>query len=769
MSTVGDAQQIVQLSEAQLVTAGPAASTAPGTEGGLTFSDFGRVLKQHKLLIFIAFVVLYMMVVAATLIVWKWFPAYPARAVLQLKPPLEDVFNPTDPLVMPSIMDTLTKTEATKIYRLDVLQDALSQPEVKQTAFFRWYEGDFEECLYDLESMLSVDPIRETQLISVSLSLRNPDEAVLLVQTIVDRYLERYKQETENKGRQDLKDLEETQADVTGKLLRQREELAKFRTQTNVGALESEQDTLVRSIADQTYTVNTFDTRVADLQAQLDAVQGIDPRRLPISPEDRLIVEADPILRLYRQQVEALDVEISIARTYLAGENSRHLQMLQARRQGYYDREVARREELLDDLRERRVDSLSQELARVRAVQAQAQDQLEEQEARLKDLDSSSMRYESMIADEERLEKQLEQIDEAVMEYQHLVAAAPKAPRLNLVQRPRKAVKPSRPNVLLWLSGGVALALAGAVGLAFLRELTDKAIRTPIDVARHGRLSVLGCIPQLDDEEANVEEIEMAARAAPQSLVAEAFRQVRANLVFSGPAETQRVLLVTSPSAGNGKTTVAINLAVTLAQGNEKVLLIDCNFRRPAIRTAFKGTRPEGLSNVLIGQAQLADLITHTEVPNLDVLSSGPMPPTPADLLGPAHLRDLIQEARTRYDRVILDGPPVLLISDGLVVATQVDGVILVARAVENSKGVLKRAREQLEKVNAHIVGAVLDGVQARAGGYFRQQYREFYDYSSDETIPPELPGVPEIPAGSPDDDDLGIGDLPQPPDDKDA
>jgi capsular exopolysaccharide synthesis family protein len=295
----------------------------------------------------------------------------------------------------------------------------------------------------------------------------------------------------------------------------------------------------------------------------------------------------------------------------------------------------------------------------------------------------------------------------------------------------------------VWLGGGLVLALGGAVGLAFLRELTDKAVRTPIDVARHGRLSVLGSIPQLTDEQADVDEIELATRSAPQSLVAEAFRQVRANLVFSGPAESQRVLLITSPGPSNGKTAVAINLAVTLAQGNQRVLLVDSNFRRPAIREAFADTRSDGLSNVLIGQARLEDLITPTNVPNLSVLTSGPMPPTPADLLGPTHMRPLLEQLRTRFDRVIFDGPPVLLISDGLVLATQVDGVIVVAQAVGNSKGALRRTREQLDKVNAHVVGAILNGVQARAGGYYRHMYREFYDYSSDETIPRELPGAP--------------------------
>ena len=125
------------------------------------------------------------------------------------------------------------------------------------------------------------------------------------------------------------------------------------------------------------------------------------------------------------------------------------------------------------------------------------------------------------------------------------------------------------------------------------------------------------------------------------------------------------------------------------------------------------------------------------------------MPPNPAELLGSLQMRELIAVAKKKYDRVIFDGPPCLLISDALVLATQVDAIVMVARAASSSKGALRRARGQFSRVNARVVGAVLNGVQARPGGYFRQQYRDFYDYTNEEIVPPELPGgPPEIDVG---------------------
>ena len=752
MSSISDAHEMLHRPQMQPVAGAMGEPEVADEAPGIKVGDVLRILKQRKTAVFVTFVVVYMLIIGATVVVWKWFPAFPAEAYLELRPPQEDAFASGDRLVDPRQMEMLIQTEARKIKQYQVLQGVLSLDEIKATAFYRWYDS-FDECLDDLESILQVAPIPDTQLITVRLSCQNRDDAVLIVKTVVDRYVESYKVESSDKGRQAWDDLKSTRAALEKDLQEKQRQLAIFRMQTNVGELESESEMLARSITDLTYLVNTYDARAADLQGQLDIVQGVDPTTLPITPEDRVIVESDPLLRMYRQQVENMDIQINTNLQHLVGPNHRSIKMMRSNRDGYYRMETARREELLDDLRERRVNSLREEMARVRSVQASVQDQLAELESKQQELDRARVGYDTKVKEEDRVLKSLERIDAASLELQHLAETTPQTPRLHVVQWPQRAVRPSRPNVKMWLGGGFVFAFVAGIGLAFLREILDTAIRTPIDVARHGRLSVLGCIPELDDVETDVDQIEMIIRREPHSLVAELFRQMRANLVFSGPSETQRSLLITSPGPGDGKTAVAINLAITLAQANERVLLVDCNFRRPALRSAFADTKADGLSNFLIGQVKLEDLATKTDIPNLDILTSGPMPPTPAELLGSGYMNQLLEQAQGKYDRLIFDGPPVLLISDALVIATQVGGVLMVARAVETSKGFLKRACEQLDKINAHLIGAILNGVQARPGGYYRKQYREFYEYVSDETIPPELPDVPVAERSSDEDD----------------
>ena len=229
--------------------------------------------------------------------------------------------------------------------------------------------------------------------------------------------------------------------------------------------------------------------------------------------------------------------------------------------------------------------------------------------------------------------------------------------------------------------------------------------------------------------EEEVEDFRRVILEAPRSPAAEAFRQIRTNLLYSGPVQQRRSMLVTSPGPEDGRTTVVLNLAVAIAQAGHRVLVVDANFRQPAIADLFPGTHEAGLSSALVGQAQWRDVVSSTEVPNLEVIASGPLPPNPAELLGSDIMRQLVSEMAAEYDQVIFDGSPAMVVSDACVLATQVDAVVLVVRAHQNSIGIAMRTAEQLRRIGAHVLGVVLQAVRTTAGGYLRKNYQTFYEY----------------------------------------
>jgi capsular exopolysaccharide synthesis family protein len=302
----------------------------------------------------------------------------------------------------------------------------------------------------------------------------------------------------------------------------------------------------------------------------------------------------------------------------------------------------------------------------------------------------------------------------------------------------RNAYTPDEPSMPKWsinVPAGVLLGLVIGFGLAFLLEFVDTSIKGPGDVARRVDLPLLGMVPHHNDLEEEIDDLRLAFASHPNSLMSEAFRQVRTCLLFSGPASQRRTLLVTSPLPEDGRTTVAMNLAASVARGGRKVLVIDSNFRQPAILKLFRQCPEAGLSSALVGQAEWRELVMEVE-PNLSIMASGPLPPNPAELLGSEQMTNIMADMLGEYDQIIFDGAPCLLMTDAPALSTLVDGVIMVVRAGANTYGIVQRAREMLNRIGAHVVGVVLNGVRTVAGGYLRKNYEAFYEYQERARLP---------------------------------
>lgn len=206
----------------------------------------------------------------------------------------------------------------------------------------------------------------------------------------------------------------------------------------------------------------------------------------------------------------------------------------------------------------------------------------------------------------------------------------------------------------------------------------------------------------------------------PQSAAAEAFRTLRTNIQFASLDQSLHMLTVTSVGVDEGKSEVAANLAITMAQAEQRVILIDGDLRRPALHTLFGLTNEHGLTSMLFAPEGSAAPLQQTSVPGLQLLSSGPLPPRPADILGSRRMGDILHSLRDVADVIIIDTPPVLAVSDTVVLAPRVDGVLLVMQAGRTRREHARQARTVLDKAKANIVGVVLNGAElTQASGYY--------------------------------------------------
>jgi succinoglycan biosynthesis transport protein ExoP len=307
---------------------------------------------------------------------------------------------------------------------------------------------------------------------------------------------------------------------------------------------------------------------------------------------------------------------------------------------------------------------------------------------------------------------------------------------------------PSRPNKMRNILMSIVVGLIGGIGLSLLREYLDNTVKTPDDVETLARLPSLAVVPALTSSggkrrgrfskllktpvvTSKEGRAELISHNMPQSQMSEAFRALRTSLLLSQADHPPQVILMTSALPREGKTTAAVNLAVTLAQLGDKTLLMDADLRKPGINRALSlvDGKHAGLSSYLAGVSSL-DLITvpHPAITNLEAIPTGPIPPNPADLLSSRRLTELISELRTRYKFVVIDSPPIMAATDAVILSVLVDGVLMVVRSGETPKEAFTRTRDLLVGVKCHMLGVVLNAVDASSPDYY-YSYR-YYPYS---------------------------------------
>jgi capsular exopolysaccharide synthesis family protein len=221
----------------------------------------------------------------------------------------------------------------------------------------------------------------------------------------------------------------------------------------------------------------------------------------------------------------------------------------------------------------------------------------------------------------------------------------------------------------------------------------------------------------------------LIAESAPKSPAAEAYRTLRTNIQFAALDRPVRTLVVTSARADEGKTTAVANLGVVTAQSGSRVCVVDCDLRRPNLHRVFGLANDRGLTTALIDGLGLAKVAQPTRIPNLSVVTTGPLPPVQTELVGSRRMRELLEAAGADFDLIICDTPPVAAVSDAVALGAQCDGVILVIAAGSAPGDALRRAVEQIEGVQGRVLGVLLNRVDARRDAYYADYYRYYHEY----------------------------------------
>ncbi len=702
---------------------------------GLTPQDVIRILKQRIFLILFVWIFVFGLAGAATYVWQKYWPGYTAMGQVVVESPQPKVpMQFIEPALQVDLLDRAVADQIVRLKGETLLQKLLTEDaRVRETMWFR-SAHDPNERLENLKDGLGVKQIPKTNFIVVTFSTATPADAPVIVNQLIDKYIAETMSRSRMSYAEELDAYVKKQEDLRTALQKITDAQTAF-MKTDLSEPGATRNIQVvgetwRVLAEEAARIGT---EKLQYQAQYENLMNRDPSQPVITPQMRMMIEQDPaVVELQNARVMQEQRLLALEQQGL-GEKHREVRDLRSQLDSI-DRQ-------LNEVKSRKeTEVLEAETNQARTMynnamlaEQQLLERIDTEKAKQRDLDGQIATYEAREKEYKLLEEQLGRVSDYVDQLRMLIntstAIRVQGIRANVPQ------ERSSPRWEYNLPAGFMLGLMLGVGLALLLELADTSLKTGRDVLRHIHVPILGTVPDLDDEEIPIDTIETAAQTAPRSMIAEAFRNIRTNLLLTCPADRQRTLLVTGPRPEDGRTAVAVNLAISLAQSGRRVLLVDANFHRPRLRAIFPKAKSDGLSNALLGQARLADLASKTDLPNLDVLTTGPIPPNPTELLGAAYLQQVIAQATDLYDQIIFDGPPVLLVSDVLVMTPSVDGVILVFRARSCSRGVAQRARDQIERVEGHIFGAILNAAQVTRGGYFREQIRDYYDYQSEQLL----------------------------------
>jgi succinoglycan biosynthesis transport protein ExoP len=725
---------------------------ASATTAELTPKEIFSILRRHLWLIISLSILGLIIAGVAWFLLLQYRPKYTAQTYIRVLSP-----GLTPPL---TIVETRANKDIEYGHRVSIanlitqqstLQKLLARDKVKETKWFRRFarfdENDkiinINQCILkafkDLKKRFHAYPHRDAEFVVLSMTCGKPEEAAEIVNEMMALFIASQRSTKTQEVEDKLAELGKRQISVQQDLTLAEKGLAEVRDRFKITDLEQ---TNYRFQHTFTLKLNQLELEQNDLLLLIRQVEATieNLKRLadgPVTIQIERQVETDPIMIVLAQQLALLEAELSGQRAKL-GENHKSVLRNKERLEEVKQERQLRQAEIAEQVRQANLRNAQDQLIVLQGRYEELERLRLEAEKKKEDLDNARIQYEQRLVIRDERQKTLDEIKATIESYK-IIHDDPETPKVQSVGLAEKPLEVSSPRWEFYFPGGTILGLIFGIGLAFATELLNDLVRTPRDVARFLQIPLLSVIPDAaEDEQVRDVDLFHVIRQAPYSIISESYRRCRTNIKLSGAAGSLRTLLISSGAAGDGKTSVAVNLAATFVAENKKVLLIDANFRRPSLQTIFSKPPVEnepvrqsefGLSSLLTGLCSFEDSKRSDVIEGLDIIHSGPLPSNPAELLGSYRMEQLIKDRRKNYDYIIVDGPPALLVSDAKVLAKVVDGTVLVVNAGTTRRGAAQRTIRELKAIDAKIVGCVLFAAEALKGGYFREQFRSYQKY----------------------------------------
>jgi capsular exopolysaccharide synthesis family protein len=698
---------------------------SPPQETKLHFLDYWRIIRIRKTVILAVFL---LVVITATLVTFILPESYSSIARIKIERDQSDISSMVERGTPISYDPYFIQTEFELIQSEVILGKVIDDLDLNKEWGKKYANGErlkTSETLTLLKGRIDLRPVRNTSLIEIRVYSDKAEEAAKIANAVAEAYKDHRLKQRQQLSNGGITVLETRFAEQEAKVKVAQSNVDELRVKLNISdAMASGEGPSPLMTAD---TVRKLESLRIESKAEYDREKTLLDRLKTLGKElgPEGLAQAIPTAAPDSGLTSLLD-QLTVAEQRL---------VVLEKEFGPEHAEVLKCKAMKDDLHDkikRRVEGIMLGLdARVMSQKTSLEDFVQELEKATTNDVAQASRTRPYFDAKRALDElqRFRQILDAKIAFEKIDVVLPKTMMVEIVDRAVPGLRPVRPNKPLNIALGIIIGLVVGVGLAFFIEYLDTSVKTIDDVERSLQCPVLGVIPQ---------NVGLLLEEGAESPHAEAYRVLRTNLLFSRKDDKLNTVAVVSAGAGEGKSTTVFNLAAVFAQSGQRTLVVDSDLRRPTLHKMLRLTNNIGLTNYLLRQNALEEVIQTTSLPTLDFLSSGKLPSSSLGILSSAQMKDLIGELKQRYDFVFFDSPPIMGVSDASILASEVDMTLQVVQYRRYPQPMNIRAKQLIEKVGGNLVGIVLNNInmsQDESYYYYSGYYHDYY-YRSEETEP---------------------------------
>ena len=683
----------------------------PSTEQSsdkLHILDYWRIIRVRFVVILLVFLIT---AVTTTVVTFLLPPTYMSLSRISVEKDTSDIAPLLGMQSGPTAFDPyFIQTEFEKIQSQKVLDKVVAKCDLAESLVFGKSLNE-SEARKILEKSIDVRQYRNTSIIELRAYDRKPTKAQEIAQALASEYQNHRSNLQKDRVKKGIESLKTRMEEINTQITSMQSDVDRFRTELGISDAAGEESySIIEPEIVRRYEVELITAKgvLTTQSSLLDGLKGQSPEELRAS-----ILTAHP-----DAQLDALTREFHTGQITLANQ-SIDLGDEHPRIKGL-KKVVATLEGQIDDRIKGILAGLELRVQSSKAQVEQLQRDVEDAKKRESDMREQGREYFNAKRELANTTRIRDTILLRIMQ-EEVDLELPKESTVEIIDDADLPIRAVRPNIPLNISLGVVVGLILGVGLAFFIEYLDTSVKTIDDVERALGAAVLGVIPQ------NVGSLLEEGDESPH---AEAYRVLRTNILFAGrKSEKQTTFSVVSGGAGEGKTTTMFNLAVVFAQQGDRILIVDSDLRRPSMHRYLKVSNNIGLTNYLLGQVAIDEVIQTTELPSLHFLPSGKLPSSSMGILSSAKMKEFVLEMKSRYDYVFLDAPPIMGVSDASVLASMVDMCVLVVQYRKYPQLMTQRAKSMVTKVGGELVGVVLNNINISQDSYYYYYSGYYYDY----------------------------------------